>query len=118
MLLNYTPPVSKAVATGVTAVIGTWVLSTATCISDIMRYARSTKEAIGAALTGLLAGNSLMILCGAISAIAWNDSDLTSVLLSMGLVIPSILLMTTNIFTTNAANPLFDLIKSCQRVPY
>lgn len=104
MLLNYTPPVSKAVATGVTAVIGTWVLSTATCISDIMRYARSTKEAIGAALTGLLAGNSLMILCGAISAIAWNDSDLTSVLLSMGLVIPSILLMTTNIFTTNAAN--------------
>ena len=76
MLLNYTPPVSKAVATGVTAVIGTWVLSTATCISDIMRYARSTKEAIGAALTGLLAGNSLMILCGAISAIAWNDSCL------------------------------------------
>lgn len=103
-LLQYTPSASKAVATGVTAVIGTWVLSTATCISDIMRYAKSTKAAIGAALTGLLAGNSLMILCGAVSAIAFKESDLTSVLLSMGLVFPSILLMTTNIFTTNAAN--------------
>ena len=33
-----------------------------------------------------------------------NESDLTSVLLKLGLVIPSLILMTTNIFTTNAAN--------------
>jgi Purine-cytosine permease and related proteins len=45
-----------------------------------------------------------MILCGAIAAIAVQDSDLPNVLLTMGLLIPSIILMTTNIFTTNAAN--------------
>ena len=69
-----------------------------------MRYAKSTKEAVLSSLTGLLLGNSLMIICGALAAIAVNNSDLPAVLLSMGSLIPSIILMTTNIFTTNAAN--------------
>src|SRR5699024_2630075 len=71
---------------------------------DIMRYARSTKEAVASALTGLLFGNILMIVCGAIATIAMNDYDLTNVLLGFGLVIPALILMTTNIFTTNVAN--------------
>lgn len=91
-------------AGGITIVIGTWILSTATCIADIMRYAKSTKQAICSALIGLVGGNSLLIICGAISAIAVGDSDLTAVLLTLGLVIPSLILMTTNIFTTNASN--------------
>ncbi|WP_195988145.1 cytosine permease [Clostridium sp. D53t1_180928_C8] len=103
-IFSYTPSTVMAISTGVTAIIGTWILSSATCIADIMRYARSTKEAILSALTGLLLGNSLMIICGALAAIAVNNSDLPAVLLSMGLLIPSIILMTTNIFTTNAAN--------------
>ncbi|MHC1746800.1 MAG: cytosine permease [Cellulosilyticaceae bacterium] len=103
-ILSYTPSAPIAISTGVTAIIGTWILSTATCIADIMRYAKTTKEAVLSALTGLLLGNSLMIICGALGAIAMNNSDLTAVLLSMGLLIPSIILMTTNIFTTNAAN--------------
>ena len=69
-----------------------------------MRYAKSTKSAIAAALTGLLGGNILMLICGAIATIAMNDYDLTNILLGFGLVIPSLILMTTNIFTTNAAN--------------
>lgn len=92
------------IAGGITIVIGTWILSTATCIADIMRYAKNTKQAILSALIGLVGGNSLLIICGAIAAIAVGDSDLTAVLLTLGLVIPSLILMTTNIFTTNASN--------------
>lgn len=103
-LLDYRPSAPITFAAGVTIVIGAWILSTATCIADIMRYAKSTKSAIGAALTGLLGGNILMIVSGAIATISVNDSDLTSVLLKFGLVIPSLILMTTNIFTTNASN--------------
>lgn len=103
-MLAYIPSMPISIGTGITAVIGTWILSTSTCIADIMRYAKSSKEAVSSALTGLILGNSLMIICGAISAIAVNNSDIPAVLLSMGLVIPSIILMTTNIFTTNAAN--------------
>ncbi|MGL4736994.1 MAG: cytosine permease [Cellulosilyticaceae bacterium] len=103
-ILAYEPSAPMAISSGITAVIGTWVLSTSTCIADIMRYARSTKEAVLSSLTGLLLGNTMMIVCGALATIALNNSDLTEVLLSMGLLIPSIILMTTNIFTTNAAN--------------
>lgn len=100
----YRPVESMPFVNGITIVIGTWILSTATCIADTMRYARSTREAMLSATIGLLGGNTLLILCGAISAIGMGNSDLTAVLLTLGLVIPSIILMTTNIFTTNAAN--------------
>ena len=103
-LMAYRPSAPMTLAAGVTTVIGAWILSTATCIADIMRYARSTKEAVASALTGLLFGNILMIVCGAIATIAMNDYDLTNVLLGFGLVIPALILMTTNIFTTNVAN--------------
>lgn len=103
-LFAFRPSAPISLAAGITAIIGAWILSTATCIADIMRYAKSTKSAIASALTGLLFGNILMIISGAVSAIAFNDSDLTSVLLGLGLVIPSLILMTTNVFTTNAAN--------------
>ena len=55
-LMAYRPSVPMTLAAGVTTVIGAWILSTATCIADIMRYARSTKEAVASALTGLLFG--------------------------------------------------------------
>lgn len=103
-LLAYQPTAPTAIGAGITAVIGTWILSTSTCIADIMRYARSTRDAVLSALTGLVLGNTLMILCGAVAAIAINNSDLPAVLLDMGLLVPSVILMTTNIFTTNAAN--------------
>lgn len=103
-ILHHVPVSPIPIATGITAVIGTWILSTSTCIADIMRYARSTKEAVAATLTGLLGGNIFMLLCGAVTSIAVGDSDLTGVLLSMGLIVPCLILMTTNIFTTNASN--------------
>lgn len=104
MIFNYTPAGHITLSGGITAVIGTWILSTSTCIADIMRYAKSTKEAVAATLTGLIGGNIFMIMCGAVTSISVGDSDLTNVLLSMGLIIPCLLLMTTNIFTTNASN--------------
>ena len=103
-LLNFVPVGHMSLAEGMGIVIGTWILSTATCIADIMRFARSTKEAILSTVLGLIGGNSMLILCGAIAAIGTKESDLSAMLLAMGLVVPSFVLMTTNIFTTNAAN--------------
>ena len=103
-MIGFVPQGSITLGSGITAIIGTWILSTATCIADIMRYAKSPKAAIAATASGLLIGNVFMVLCGAITTIAVGSSDLTEVLLAMGLVIPSLILMTTNIFTTNASN--------------
>lgn len=104
VITEFIPSDPMSIAGGITVVIGTWILSTATCIADIMRYAKNVKQAALSALVGLVGGNSLLVICGAISSIAVGDSDLTSVLLTLGLVIPSVILMTTNIFTTNASN--------------
>lgn len=71
---------------------------------DIMRYAKNVRQTTLSALIGLIGGNSLLVICGAIASIAAGNSDLTGVLLTLGLVVPSIILMTTNIFTTNASN--------------
>lgn len=103
-LINYVPQISIDMTEGMGIVIGTWILSTATCIADIMRFAKSIKEAVISTVFGLVLGNSLLIICGAVAAIGSNQSDLCVMLLSMGLVIPSFVLMTTNIFTTSAAN--------------
>lgn len=100
----YLPTDQINMTTGITIVIGTWILTAATSIADIMRYAKSTTQAALSALVGLVLGNTLMILTAAVAAIAMGESDLTALLLGMGLVVPSLILMTTNIFTTNAAN--------------
>ena len=81
-LMAYRPSAPMTLAAGVTTVIGAWILSTATCIADIMRYARSTKEAVASALTGLLFGNILMIVCGAIATIATMCSSIIHIITS------------------------------------
>lgn len=104
VITEFIPSDPMSIAGGTTVVIGTWILSTATCIADIMRYAKNMKQAALSAIVGLVGGNSLLVICGAIASIAVGNSDLTGVLLTLGLVVPSIILMTTNIFTTNASN--------------
>lgn len=104
VLTSYVPPMNISLVQGMGIVIGTWILSTATCIADIMRYAKSIKQAIASTVLGLIGGNSLLIICGAIASIGTGDSDLCNMLLTMGLVIPAFILMTTNLFTTNATN--------------
>lgn len=104
VILDIVPKNFMGIAGALTIVIGTWIFSAATCIADFMRYAKNIKEAAISSVIGLVVGNSLLIICGAIAAFAMNDSDLTNVLLKMGLVIPSFILMTTNIFTTNGGN--------------
>lgn len=103
-IFEYLPSTPLTLGYAFSIVVGTWIFSASTCIADIMRYAKNTKEAVLSAGCGLVGGNSLLIICGAITSIAMGDSDLTKVLLDMGLIIPSVILMSTNIWTTNAAN--------------
>lgn len=103
-IMNMTPAEPISWSKGVILVIGTWIFSAATCIADIMRYAKSVRDAVLSSVIALVLGNSLLILCGAITAFAVNEADLTAVLLKLGLVVPALVLMTTNLFTTNATN--------------
>lgn len=100
----YVPATSITFAEGVTLVVGVWVLTASSSVGDIMRFAKSPISAAMSALCGLLLGNMLMLITAGIACIAVGEYDLTAVLYGLGLVVPGLVLMTTNIFTTNASN--------------
>lgn len=103
-LINLTPKNPGNLSDGLMIVIGTWIFSVSTAVADIMRYAKNLKHAVISAVFSLIIGNSLLIGCGAIASAATGQSDLPALLISMGLIIPGIILLTTNIFTTNGTN--------------
>ena len=103
-IINVVPKNHGTLSDGLMIVIGTWIFSVSTAVADIMRYAKSLKHAVISAVFSLIIGNSLLIGCGAIAAAATGQADLPALLISMGLVIPGIILLTTNIFTTNGTN--------------
>lgn len=103
-LFSYTPQTSMTFVHGMTLVIGTWIFASSTSIPDIMRFGRSEKDVIISTLIGLVAGNSIIIVSGAVLVIMTGAPDIVQVLVSAGLVVPGIILLTTNLFTTSAAN--------------
>ena len=103
-LINFIPKNPGNLSDGLMIVIGTWIFSVSTAVADIMRYAKNLKHAVISTVFSLIIGNSLLIGCGAISSAAMGQSDLPALLISMGLIIPGIILLTTNIFTTNGTN--------------
>lgn len=104
VLLSWQPKEEISLITGMTMVIGIWIVAVSTRIADIMRYAKNPKEAMLSAVIGIMGGNGLLFICGAIATITMKESDLTRVLLGLGLIVPSLILLTTNIFTANASN--------------
>lgn len=103
-LFSYQPASSITISAGLTAVIGGWINACSTNIADVFRFAKNKRDAILATIVGLVVADIFMLMCGAIAAIGMNDSDLPNVLLTLGLVIPGVVLMTTNIWTTNGMN--------------
>lgn len=103
-LFSYAPKESMSLVHGMTLVIGTWIFAASTSIPDIMRFGRSEKDVIISTLIGLVVGNSIIIVSGAVLVIMTGAPDIVQVLVSAGLVVPGIILLTTNLFTTSAAN--------------
>ena len=103
-LLNILPVSSLSLMSGISIVLGTWIFSSVTCIADVMRFAKSERDAVFSAIIGLILGNSLLVILGAITFISAGESDLSAVLLNMGIVVPAFILMTANIWTTNDNN--------------
>src|SRR5690625_6724438 len=57
--------------------------------------------AVSTTLIAFVIGNSLMFLFGAIGAIAIGESDISEVMYTQGLILPAILVLGLNIWTTN-----------------
>ncbi len=91
-------PITLAVA--LTACIGSFI-SGATLTPDFVRFARSPKIGVSTTLIAFFLGNSLMFTFGAVGALVYSEADISQVMFAQGLILPAILVLGLNIWTTN-----------------
>ena len=88
----------------ISAALGTCVasfISGGTLTADFTRFAKSKKTAVSTTVIAFLIGNSLMFLFGAVGAMVTGESDISEVMFIQGLIIPAIIVLGLNIWTTN-----------------
>ncbi|MFM1653240.1 cytosine permease [Brevibacillus sp. B_LB10_24] len=99
-LLAYEPTQTMGLAAALTICIGSFI-SGGTLTPDFARFAKTTRSAVTAIVIAFFLGNSLMFLFGAVGAIAFGKSDVSDIMFLQGLIIPAIIVLGLNIWTTN-----------------
>ncbi|SQI34899.1 Cytosine permease [Leminorella richardii] len=87
-------------STALALVVGSFV-SAGTLIADFVRFGRNAKAAVVVAMIAFFLGNSLMFVFGAAGAAAVGQADISDVMIAQGLLIPAIVVLGLNIWTTN-----------------
>lgn len=99
-LLQIKPIESISMSAALSLCVGTFI-SGGTLTPDFTRFANSKKNAVTTTVIAFLIGNSLMIIFGAVGAMATGFSDIADVMFAQGLIIPAIVVLGLNIWTTN-----------------
>ena len=101
-MLHFTPDAAKAltISTAIGLTVGNFV-SGGTCTPDFVRFAKSKKIAVSTTAIAFFIGNSLMFLFGAVGAMFYNKNDISEILVIQNLLVPGIIVLGLNIWTTN-----------------
>ncbi|WP_025820982.1 cytosine permease [Shewanella marina] len=81
-------------------VVGSFI-SAGTLTADFVRFGRSAKGAVVITMVAFFLGNTLMFIFGAAGAAATGHADISEVMIAQGLLIPAIIVLGLNIWTTN-----------------
>lgn len=98
MLLE--PAQKMSVATALTICVGSFI-SGGTLAPDFTRFSKTKTIGVSTTVIAFFIGNSLMFAFGAIGAAATGQSDISEVMFLQGLIIPAIIILGLNIWTTN-----------------
>ena len=99
-LFAYQPAEMLGLAAALTICVGSFI-SGGTLTPDFTRFAKTPTSAVVATVIAFFLGNSLMFLFGAVGAIVYGQADISDVMFLQGLIIPAILVLGLNIWTTN-----------------
>lgn len=99
-LMQHQPTETISIAAALTICIGSFI-SGGTLTPDFTRFSNTKKNGVIATVIAFFIGNSLMFFFGAIGAIATGKSDISEVMFLQGLIIPAIIVLGLNIWTTN-----------------
>ncbi|WP_035387152.1 cytosine permease [Ferrimonas senticii] len=81
-------------------VVGSFI-SAGTLTADFVRFSKSAKTAVLVTLIAFFLGNSLMFIFGAAGAAVTGQADISEVMVMQGLLLPAIIVLGLNIWTTN-----------------
>ncbi|MEK5445032.1 cytosine permease [Fredinandcohnia sp. FSL W7-1320] len=99
-LMDYKPNVSITLSAALTICVGSFI-SAGTLTPDFARFAKTSRSAVVATVIAFFLGNSLMFLFGAIGSMSYGLADISEVMFLQGLMIPAIIVLGLNIWTTN-----------------
>ncbi|SFE87892.1 cytosine permease [Alteribacillus iranensis] len=99
-LAQYEPAETIGIAAAITICIGSFI-SAGTLTPDFTRFAKNKSSGVLTTLIAFFIGNSLMFFFGYIGSLATGESDISEVMFTQGLIIPAIIVLGLNIWTTN-----------------
>jgi cytosine permease len=99
-LMQYQPAEAIGLAAALTICVGSFI-SAGTLTPDFARFAHTKRSAVITTVIAFFIGNSVMFIFGAIGAIATGQSDISEVMFIQKLILPAILVLGLNIWTTN-----------------
>lgn len=99
-LINIQPKETLAIGTGLTMCVGSFI-SGGTLTPDFARFSQNKKVGVLTTAVAFFIGNSLMFIFGAVGAMVTGQSDISEVMFLQGLIIPAIIILGFNIWTTN-----------------
>ncbi len=99
-LQSIVPETPIEFATALALVVGSFV-SAGTLTADFVRFGKSPRGAVIVTMVAFFIGNSLMFIFGAAGAAVTGQSDISEVMMMQGLLIPAIIVLGLNIWTTN-----------------
>ncbi len=101
-LVHFTPEAGAALTMGaaIAMTVGNFV-SGGTCTPDFTRFAKNRKIAVWTTAVAFFIGNSLMFIFGAVGAMFYGKNDISEVLVLQNLLLPGIIVLGMNIWTTN-----------------
>ncbi|HLQ73192.1 MAG TPA: cytosine permease [Bacillota bacterium] len=99
-LTAYEPAEQMGVAVAITICIGSFI-SAGTLTPDFTRFANRKMSAVVATIIAFFIGNTLMFLFGAVGSIATGEADISEVMFLQNLIVPAIIVLGLNIWTTN-----------------
>lgn len=99
-LFAYQPSEAIALSVAITICVGSFI-SGGTLTPDFARFAKNKRTGVITTVIAFFIGNSLMFIFGAVGAIATGQSDISEVMFLQGLILPAIIVLGLNIWTTN-----------------
>ena len=98
------PKTGASLAIGMVSAISLGIgslVSGGSCTPDFTRFAKNAKIAVSTTVLAFFIGNSLMFFFGGAAAMVYDKNDISEVLKIQGLLVPAVVVLLLNIWTTN-----------------